>query len=47
MLRLFETGHLQEERIVEDLRRAGFAVWDKREDGRQFEFIDETGQFIT
>jgi hypothetical protein len=47
MLRLFETGHLQEERIVADLRRAGLAVWDKREDGKQFEFIDETGHFIT
>lgn len=47
MLRLFETGHLQEARIVEDLRRAGFAVWDKREDGRQFEFTDESGHFIT
>lgn len=47
MLRLFETGHLQEARIVEDLRRAGFAVWDKREDGRQFELTDESGHFIT
>lgn len=47
MLRLFETGHLQEARIVEDLRRAGFAVWDKRDDGRQFEFSDLTGHFIT
>jgi len=47
MLRLFETGHLQETRIVEDLRRAGFAVWDKREDGRQYEFTDESGHFIT
>lgn len=47
MLRLFETGHLQEARIVEDLRRAGFAIWDKREDGRQFEFGDPTGHFIT
>lgn len=47
MLRLFETGHLQETRIVEDLRRAGFSVWDKREDGRQYEFADESGHFIT
>ena len=47
MLRLFETGHLQEARIVEDLRRAGFAVWDKREDGRQYEYTDESGHFIT
>ena len=47
MLRLFETGHLQEERIVNDLRRAGFAVWDKREDGRQYEYTDTSGHFIT
>lgn len=47
MLRLFETGHLQEARIVDDLRRAGFAVWDKREDGRQYEFNDSSGHFIT
>ena len=47
MLRLFETGHLQEDRIVEDLRRAGFAVWNKREDGRQYEFTDASGHFIT
>jgi hypothetical protein len=47
MLRLFETGHLQEARIVDDLRRAGFAVWDKQEDGRQYEFNDSTGHFIT
>lgn len=47
MLRLFETGHLQEARIVEDLRRAGFAVWDKQADGRQYEFRDSTGHFVT
>ena len=47
MLRLFETGHLQEARIVEDLRRAGFAVWDKQEDGRQYEFRDDSGHFVT
>lgn len=47
MLRLFETGHLQEARIVEDLRRAGLAVWDKQPDGRQHEFIDSTGHFVT
>lgn len=47
MLRLFETGHLQEARIVQDLRRAGFAVWDKTEDGRQYEFTDDSGHFIT
>lgn len=47
MRRLFNTGHLQEARIIEDLRRAGFAVWDKQEDGRQYEFTDETGHFVT
>lgn len=47
MLRLFETGHLQEARIVEDLRRAGFAIWDKQADGRQFEFTDPTGHLVT
>ena len=47
MLRLFETGHLQEARIVDDLRKAGLAIWDKQSDGRQFEFIDETGHLIT
>ncbi len=47
MLRLFETGHQQETRVVADLRRAGFAVWDKDEQGRQFEFSDPTGHFIT
>jgi len=47
MLRLFETGHLQEARVVEDLRRAGLAVWDKQDNGNQYEFIDKTGHFIT
>jgi hypothetical protein len=47
MLRLFETGHLQEARIVEELRRAGFAIWDKQENGQQYEFKDPTGHFIT
>jgi hypothetical protein len=47
ILRLFETGHLQEARIIDDLRRAGFAVWDKQEDGAQYQFIDASGHFIT
>jgi len=47
MLRLFDTGHQQEARIVADLRRAGFAVWDKQDNGKQFEFSDETGHFVT
>ena len=47
MLRLFETGHLQEARIVEDLRRAGLAVWDKQESGNQYEYADDSGHLIT
>lgn len=47
MLRLFETGHQQEARIVEDLRRAGFAVWDRQPDGRQYEFADASGHLVT
>lgn len=46
-LRLFGTGHLQEDRVVADLRRAGFSVWEKRDDGKQYECVDETGHFIT
>jgi hypothetical protein len=47
MLRVFGTGHWQEARIVEDLRRAGYKVWDKDEAGNQFEYIDPTGHFIS
>lgn len=47
MLRLFETGHQQEDRIVKNLRDAGFEVWAVDSEGRQFEAVDETGHFIT
>jgi hypothetical protein len=40
MLRLFGTGHWQEDRIVKDLRDAGFSVWDKQDDGKQFAFSE-------
>lgn len=47
MLRLFGTGHWQEERIVADLRAAGLSVWDKDPDtGAQVEYVDDTGHFI-
>ena len=46
MLRLFETGHLQEKRIINDLRGAGYGVWDEHEDGLQFAYSDETGHFV-
>lgn len=47
ILRLFETGHLQEARVVADLKAAGFEVWEKNSDGDQFSFGDETGHFVT
>jgi len=46
MYRLFETGHLQEARVVDDLKNAGFKVWEKDSDGEQFQYLDETGHFI-
>ena len=47
ILRLFGTGHWQEDRIVEDLRRAGYSIWEKQEDGTQYQLVDETGHFIS
>tara|TARA_R110002074_G_scaffold168238_1_gene329563 strand:- start:1246 stop:2088 length:843 start_codon:yes stop_codon:yes gene_type:complete len=47
ILRLFGTGHWQEDRIVEDLRRAGYTIWEKQDDGKQYQLIDETGHFIS
>ena len=44
--KIFDTGHLKELQAVNDLRAAGFLVWDKDEDGKQFRYIDETGHFI-
>jgi len=46
MLRLFGTGHWQETRVIEDLRRAGYSTWDFDEDGKQFTYTDETGHFV-
>ena len=46
-LRIFKTGHLQEDRIVEDLRLAGLAVWNADAEGNQFQFTDPiSGHFI-
>ena len=47
MLRLFATGHMQEERIQDDLKNAGFQVWTHQEDGNQFTYTDETGHFVS
>ena len=46
MLRLFRTGHLQEDRIVADLKATGLQVFEKDTEGRQFEFTDPTGHLV-
>lgn len=46
MLRLFETGHLQEERLIRDLKEAGYQVYEKDSNGEQFTFTDKTGHFV-
>ena len=45
MLRLFETGHLQEERMVDDLRRIGVEVHETAPDGSQWRVEDLGGHF--
>ena len=48
ILRLFGTGHWQEDRVVEDLRRAGYQVWNKNEHtDKQFEYADSSKHFVT
>ena len=47
MLRLFETGHRQEDRLVTDLRRAGVEVWDRDPDtGQQFTVTSHSGHYV-
>lgn len=36
LLKIFETGNVEEDRMIADLRRAGYRVADKAKDGRQF-----------
>lgn len=47
MLRLFETGHQQEARLIEDLRRAGVEVWDRDDKtGEQFTVTAHGGHYV-
>ena len=36
MVRLFQTGHREEARVLDELRAIGLEVWDRQPDGRQF-----------
>jgi len=46
VLRIFETGNIEEERIIADLRRGNLVVMDKDDNGYQFEFTDDSGHFV-
>lgn len=46
MLRIFETGNREEDRIIRDLKLTGLTVYDRDENGEQFTFTDETGHFV-
>jgi len=45
MVRLFETGHREEARVLDELRAIGLEVWDRQPDGRQFAVV-ETSRFF-
>jgi hypothetical protein len=45
MLRLFGTGHREEERLIAELRRVGLEVHDKDERGKQWSFARLGGHF--
>lgn len=47
ILRLFDTGFIQESRVIKDLRQAGFPVWDiDPETGKQYKFLHESGHLV-
>lgn len=45
-LRLLNTGHREEARLIADLRAAGFQVWDRTEDGKQISFAGVGGHVV-
>ena len=45
MLRLFDTGHREEARVLDELRALGLEVWDRQADGRQFRVSACGGHF--
>lgn len=47
MLRLFKTGHIQEDRVVQDLKDAGLEVWEvDPETGKQWTYTAARGHFV-
>jgi len=45
LLRLFDTGHREEARLLDEMRRAGLEVWDRDEIGEQFAVRAHGGHF--
>jgi len=45
MLRLFESGHREESRVIANLRAAGMNVWDRDDTGAQLKFDMFSGHF--
>ena len=47
MLRLFKTGYIQEDRVVQDLKDAGLEVWEVDPDtGKQWTYTAADGHFV-
>lgn len=46
ILRLFKTGHMQEDRVIQDLRDAGLSVWSHQEDGQQWTYVFADGHGV-
>jgi hypothetical protein len=47
ILRLFQTGHREEARLIDDLRAAGVEVWDRDEKtGKQIEYAGLDGHLV-
>lgn len=47
ILRLFQTGHREEDRLIADLRAAGIEVWSKDpQTGKQFEYVGLDGHVV-
>jgi hypothetical protein len=47
MLRLFQTGHIQEARVVQDLKDAGLQVWEvDPETNKQWTYTAARGHFV-
>ena len=46
VLRLFKTGFIQEDRMLEDLKNAGLEVWGHDANGDQWTYTDANGHFV-